>query len=146
MHDNYLICCLRLLQIREAKDTEKITEREYDFIEDPPNDFFCPVTLDLLLNPHQTTCCGKHLSDKAVTRIQKEQRACPLCKKQSLVAHPDIHFRRQVHELRVFCNHKERGCGWKGELSALEHHVESCPWKNSPILSTTLCEYLIIFP
>ena len=45
---------------------------------------------------------------------------------------PTVYFHHQVHKLCVVCRHKERGCGWEGELSALEHHVESCSWKNSP--------------
>ena len=111
-----------------------LTEMEYQFIQPPSKDFFCPVTFGLLLQPHQTTCCGHHLSDEAAARIQRAGGACPMCKNQSLATTPDIYFRRQVHALYVFCRHKERGCGWEGELSALEHHVDACPWKNSPLL------------
>ena len=116
------------------------TEQEYDFVERPSEDFFCPVTKDLLLQPHLTACCGHHLSDEAATRIQREGGACPMCKEKKLTTLPDKYFSRQVHELRVFCRHKERGCGWEGELSAWEHHVQSCPRKNSPIVTIPLCE------
>ena len=118
-----------------------MTEQEYNFVEQPSEDFFCPVTKDLLLQPHLTACCGHHLSDKAATKIQGEGGACPVCKEKKFTAHPDKYFSRQVHELRVFCRHKERGCGWEGDLSALEHHVQSCPRKNSPTVTIPLCEY-----
>ena len=45
----------------------------------------CPVTTDLLLQPHLTACCGKHLSKEAALRIKEEQGACPLCKEEKLV-------------------------------------------------------------
>ena len=47
----------------------------------------------------------------------------------------DKRLRRQVNKLRVFCRHEERGCGWQGELSDLEHHVQSCPMKNLPLMT-----------
>ena len=56
-----------------------------------------------------------------------------MCMKPNLSTTLNKHFLRQVRQLRVFCRHKERGCGWEGELSALEHHVKSYPRKNSPL-------------
>ena len=110
------------------------TEQEYHFVGKPSEDFFCPVMYGLLLEPHLTTCCGNHLSRDAATRIEGEGRPCPLCKAPHLKTTLNKHFRRQVYELRVFCCHKSRGCGWEGELSDQKHHVQSCPKKNSPLL------------
>ena len=114
------------------------TEQEYHFVEQLSKDFFCPVTLDLLLHPHLTACCGKHLSQEAATRIQGGGGACPLCKKPHLNTMLDKHYLRQVNELHVFCHHKERGCGWQGELSDLERHVQSCYMKTAPLLMTEM--------
>ena len=101
-------------------------EDDYLFVEPPPDDFFCPVTFGLLLQPHLTSCCGKHLSQESATRIQKEGGACPLCKKESWSTVLNKHFQRQVNSLRAFCRYEERGCGWQGELAALHKHIESC--------------------
>ena len=108
------------------------TEQEYHFVEQPSEDFFCPVTLDLLLQPHLTPCCGKHLSQEAATRIEGEGGSCPMCKESHLNTVLDKRFRRQVNELRVFCHHEDRGCGWQGELSDLKRHVQSCSMKTTP--------------
>ena len=125
--------------IREVKDIEQ----EYDFIEKPPNDFFCPIMDDLLLDPYQTACCGNHLSSEAASRLQEEKRGCPICRKKILIVTLDQHFRRRVYQLRVFCCHKKRGCGWKGELFDLEQHIQTCPRKNSPVVKDLpLCECL----
>ena len=110
-------------------------EEEFPFAEQPSEDFFCPVTCDLLLHPHLTACCGKHLSQEAATRIQGEEGACPLCKEPHLKTMLDKRFLRQVNELRVFCRHEDRGCGWQGELSHFKCHVQSCPMKTAPLFS-----------
>ena len=48
------------------------------------------------------------------------------------------HFQRQVNALHVFCHHEDRGCGWQGELSDLERHVQFCPMKDSPLMTDLL--------
>ena len=114
------------------------TEQEYHFVEQPSENFFCPVTFDLLLQPHLTECCGKHLSQEAATRIQRAGGACPLCKEPQLNTMLDKHVRRQINELRVFCLHEDRGCRWQGGLSDLERHAQSCPMKTAPLRTDLL--------
>ena len=108
-------------------------EEECDFVEEPPNDMVCPVMRSVMLEPHQTDCCGNHLSAEGVAKLQREGEACPLCRKPGFTSRPDQYFRRKVRELRVHCPHRRRGCEWVGELSDMERHVESCPRKNSPL-------------
>ena len=123
---------------RKSLDLPTPAEEDFPFIEQPSRDFFCPVTYGLLLQPHLTACCGKHLSQEAATWIQGEGGACPLCNKPHLKTMLDKRFRRQVNELRVFCHHEDRGCGWQGELSDLERHVQSCPMKTTPLMTDLL--------
>ena len=119
----------------EATEKQAPIEEDYPlkFVEQPSKDFFCPVTYGLLLQPHLTSCCGKHLSQEAATRIQREGEPCPLCKRPYWRTMKNKGFRRQVNELRVFCRHEDRGCGWQGELSDLERHVQSCPIRDQPL-------------
>ena len=112
-------------------------EEDLSLVEQPSDDFFCPVTFGLLLQPHLTSCCGKHISQEAVTRIMGEGGACPLCKmpwKTML----DKSFQRQVSSLHVFCRYEERGCGWQGDLAAFHHHVRSCPMSDAPLMTELL--------
>ena len=118
-----------------SADETKPQMQEYDFVEQLPFHFNCPVTYNLLLKPHQTDCCGHHLSEETVNKIQGKRQPCPLCKKLSWTTHFDTYFYRQVHEIHVFCHHKKRGCEWEGELRDLKSHVESCTRKDSPISS-----------
>ena len=115
-----------------AESQPRSVERDYDFVEGPSQDFFCPVTLELLLEPQLTSCCGHHLSREAATRLQKEGKVCPMCNEQEWNSMLDKFHRRRVHELRVRCPHKVDECDWVGEVNELKRHVESCakrPWE-----------------
>ena len=105
---------------------------DFDFIERPSEDFFCPVTLELLLDPHQTRCCGNHLSEKVVLRLQRDGKPCPMCKNPQLDTVTDKFHGRKVKAVRVRCPRTAMGCEWEGEVSGLQKHVNSCPkrpWK-----------------
>lgn len=109
--------------------------KDLQFIEIPTEDFFCPVTFELLQQPQLTLCCGNHLSADAVTRVQASDLPCPLCGTSPWNTVLDKHFQREVVALGVYCHHQDRGCVWQGELSALDTHAESCPMRNVPLLS-----------
>ena len=105
---------------------------DFDFVERPSQDFFCPVSLELLLEPQLTSCCGHHLSIEVVTRLQREGKACPMCNGEQWSAVFDKYHCRKVHEVRVRCWHKDNGCGWMGEINGLKRHADSCelrPWE-----------------
>ena len=108
-------------------------DREFYFVEKPDQDLYCPVTLEILLEPHQTDCCGQHISEKAANRIIKDGKPCPMCKDDHFTTHRDKYFKRNtVKTLRVYCFHKKSGCKWTGELGDLNNHSTSCPkrpWK-----------------
>ena len=93
-----------------------------DFIEKPSEDFYCPVTLEILTEPHQTLCCGNHLSQEAADRLKQARKPCPICNR-SLNTVPDKFFKRQVNQLKVRCSKKTLGCNWVGELGNLEKHL-----------------------
>ena len=101
-------------------------EKEFDFVERPSQDFFCPVSFELLLDPQQTSCCGNHLSLEVATRLQREGKSCPVCNGEQWSAMLDKYHRRRVHEVRVRCWNKDGGCGWVGEVNELRRHAVSC--------------------
>ena len=99
---------------------------EYDFVEQPPEEYFCPVSFAVLLEPYQTQCCGNHLSQKAYRRLQGQP--CPVCREDNLTAMKDKFHKRKVMSLRVRCPHKAEGCKLEGELGNLEQHVKGCQY------------------
>ncbi len=91
---------------------EQITEPaepDYDLVEQPDQDYFCPVSLELLVEPHQTTCCGHHISQQAANRLARERKPCPMCKQDNMATQEDKYFRRKVRQLNVRCPHKKSG-------------------------------------
>ena len=95
----------------------------YDFVEEPQRECYCIVTHKLLLEPFQTLCCGKHLSEEAVQQLQRDQKpACPHCNKSLKVVF-DLYFKHQVERLKVRCPNKGTGCSWRGELGCLDRHL-----------------------
>ena len=102
------------------------TEMDFDFVEHPPQEFFCPVTFELLLTPYLTACCGNHLSERAVNRINQENKPCPICKEPKLNTLLDKFHRRRVCEVRVRCPHTASGCEWVGEVGELSSHTDTC--------------------
>ena len=139
---SFITLCLRATS-HETSQKETVDE-DYPFIEQPSDDFFCPVTFGLLLQPHLTSCCGKHLSQEATARIKREGGACPLCNSSDWSTILSKHFQRQVNSLHVFCRHEDRGCGWHGELSDLERHVLSCPMADTPLMTDLLKSSLYV--
>ena len=122
-----------LFQVQNpAREDSSGSQKELDFLEHPSGDYFCPVTFELLLNPHQTTCCGNHLSEKAVRRLQRDGKPCPMCKEPELSTVQDKFHGRKVNAVQVRCPHTHRGCEWVGEAGQADQHVNSCtkrPWK-----------------
>ena len=100
---------------------------DYDFVEEPAKEFFCAVTLELLVEPQQTDCCGHHISAEVARRLLGEGKACPMCQQPRFTAHPDKFHGRKIRQLIVHCSNKKSGCGWEGELGDVEAHVGRCP-------------------
>ena len=140
MAESQAACCQEISNYPEVADqpqtrpteTDSPDQTDFDFVERPSEDFFCAVTFELLLDPHQTTCCGNHLSEKAVRRLQRDGKPCPMCKEPQLTTVQDKFHRRKVKAVQVRCPHKASGCEWVGEAGGLRQHVDSCPkcpWK-----------------
>ena len=108
---------------------------DYPFVKEPSQEFYCPVTFDLMLQPHLTSCCRQHMSQEVVSVLQRERKACPLCRAQCWNTVLDKALQQRVSSLLVFCCHVDRGCRWQGELSAFHHHMESCPMRDNPLIS-----------
>ena len=118
--------------VQEPPTNDQTAKLDYDFVEQPDQDYFCPVSLELLVEPHQTSCCGHHISQQAANRLIRERKPCPICKKDKFSTHEDLYFKRKVRQLKVRCPYKKSGCEWTGELQDLNHHTTSCPkrsWK-----------------
>ena len=97
---------------------------EYDFVDTPSQDYYCPVSLKLLTDPVQTSfCCGNHLSRDAAERLEKKGNPCPMCNHGPLRTTDDPFFKRMVLGVKVRCSNRQKGCSWVGRLEDSEKHL-----------------------
>ena len=112
---------------------------DYDFVEQPPEEYLCPVSFAVLLEPYQTQCCGNHLAKESYERLQGQP--CPVCREENLTAMKDKFHKRRVLSLKVRCPHKAEGCEWEGELGSLEQHLNTSN-NASSVAVVAACQYV----
>ena len=120
---------LALIYLKMASNATAVNSAvnvvEYDFVEKPSEEFFCPVTFELLLDPVQAnSCCGNHLSRAVAERLKAGRKPCPMCKTAPLRTVEDLFFKRKVRQLKIRCSNKSSGCMWVGDLGELENHLK----------------------
>ena len=135
---SHKVCCASepeqspVTTAQDSPSNNQGNEPEY-VVEQPDQDCFCPVSLELLTEPYLTSCCGHHISKQVVDRLIRERKPCPMCKEENFTAQVDKYFKRKViNTLKVRCPHKKNRCEWVGELGDLNNHSTSCPkrpWK-----------------
>lgn len=116
----------------------------YSFVSEsePMDEYICPLSGKVMLDPHQTDCCGNHISASRVEKLLRAKKPCPLCEAPNpadstggtrvFTTHRDLFYQRKVLNLLVYCPHSDNGCQWEGPLADLQSHTLSCdmqPWK-----------------
>ena len=96
--------------VRIHETTRKYDAEEYFFVEQPSDEYFCPLTRDLLLVPYLTDCCGKHVSSKVAKRMEEEGvgEECPICHSSQWNLMIDKNYQCKVNSIKVFCSHREK--------------------------------------
>ena len=110
---------------------------DYDFAAEVPSKYICTICSEVLREARLTECCGQHYCDSCLKKwlAQNAQKTCPQCRQKDFQSVLNKEKIREVNELQVYCRNKKDGCGWVGELSAVEEHVDkkcgytlvSCP-------------------
>ena len=100
--------------------------KEFYFVNEPPQDHFCPVCNELLTEPFLSDC-GHHICRACRGRLLASGKAeCTVCREPNSLndARLNRHLQRLVYDLMVRCKHHEEGCKWKGELRNLQEHLD----------------------
>ena len=118
--DQFILIPLIMAEIDESGGLD------YHFVEEPPDTLVCPVCLLPCREPHLISCCGKKVCHSCISRVQLAGQPCPLCRTPEFATMIDREVERQVLSLKVYCNNKEDGCTWIGELRQLERHSNTC--------------------
>ena len=101
---------------------------ECEFVDQPRElQFDCPICLYILREPHQATCCGNSFCRACIERVKEQNKPCPTCNEQGFNVFRDKRLQQRLYDFIVLCTHKDAGCEWRGELRALEKHLNSDP-------------------
>ena len=110
----------------------------YPLVDDLPEDFKCPLCLDVLLEPMLTNCCGHHFCNECIDDLRQKAKpaipkdddgvSCPMCQckaKGGFTLVLDKRTKRMLRSLKVECPNRQAGCEWIGDVAGLNEHVET---------------------
>ena len=99
-----------------------------EFVERPKElETDCPICLQVLRDPFQTSCCGNSFCQSCINRVKDDEKACPTCNKVGFGVFPDKRLRKSLYAFQVRCTHQKSGCEWIGELGELDRHLNLNP-------------------
>ncbi len=104
---------------------------DYQFVNPgPTDDQKCPICHLVVRDVYQVTCCGKLLCNGCLTRCRNGSNNCPMCRENIGNKYfQDTRGDREIKSLRVYCNYKDAGCKWIGELRDVEKHMNTCNYQ-----------------
>ena len=110
---------------------------DYTYVEEPPENLNCPICIMPCREPQIIDCCGAKFCRSCIERERFAGRPCPLCRVKEFKTLIDREHQRKILGLKVYCNHREQGCQWVGEVRHIDNHLaedcqyvlEVCRWK-----------------
>ena len=91
---------------------------------DSVNDFFYCKKCSLVARQLTiSTCCGESFCHACINGVSQQGGPCPECGEKMGILE-QLKFQKKISALQVYCNMKERGCGWSGTLEQLDTHLD----------------------
>ena len=94
-----------------------------EFVDPVPEDYYCPVCLQVLRDAQLTSCCGYHFCFTCIETVYGAGKPCPRCKNADFTILLDRQLTSRIKALKVYCKFKQEGCQWEGPLEQLETHL-----------------------
>lgn len=111
----------------------------YQFTDKPLDLLICKICQLVSQDPYETTCCHNTFCKLCIDTANRHGFiSCPLCRHQPVQTTECVQLHRQIQSLHVFCDNKETGCEWVGEVEAIKRHAKQCPY------NTVTCDYHIV--
>ena len=99
----------------------------YSFVDKLEDRLLCKICHLPCRDPYLSVCCG-HLFCKCCLDQKASENAnnvCPVSHDEEFKTFPNKAIDREVRALQIYCNNKEKGCDWQGELSSINNHIGS---------------------
>ncbi len=128
-----------------SSDSKNELHEGYDhqFLEPgPSDDQKCPICHLVVRNAYQINCCGKILCRGCLMKYRRQYHRCPMCRTYIGDKYfKDTRSDREIKSLKVYCDNKEAGCDWTGEVRQIEKHLERCDYQE---IECEMCEEAIL--
>ena len=95
-----------------------------EFIDSVSDDFYCKKCTLVARRLTVATCCGESFCHACIADNQEQGKPCPECEKTDFTSFEQVKNQKRINCLQVYCNLKERGCGWSGTLEQLDTHLD----------------------
>ena len=96
-----------------------------EFIDSVSDDFYCKKCNLVARRLTVTNCCGESFCHACIADTQEQGKPCPECEKTDFTFFELVKNQKRIDCLQVYCNLKERGCGWSGTLEQLDTHLDT---------------------
>ena len=104
---------------------------DYQFLEPGPSDIQkFPICHLVVRNAYQVNCCGKILCEGCMMKCRETSETCPICRTRiGDNCFKDTRSDLEIKSLKVYCDNKEAGCDWTGEVREIEKHLKECAYQ-----------------
>ena len=109
-----------------AKAFLSVNGYRLNFVEAPPDSFYCSICSTVLREPRIAECCGKTSCLTCVDSLVERKEACPFCKATPLIVLVNRQVRNRINDSKVFCPGKEKGCQAVEKFEAIAKHINQC--------------------
>lgn len=99
----------------------------------------CPICCHILTDPCIPNCEGECGYSFCRECIEEKWSPCPMCQTPFTVIVTNRKLGEGLQEMHVYCQNREKGCKWVGELRHLSDHLNPSAWRG-----LIGCEYTII--
>ena len=109
-----------------AKSFVSVNGYQVNFVESPPDSFYCSICSAVLREPRIAECCGKTSCLTCVDALIKGEEACPFCKISPLKVSVHRQVRNRINDSKVYCSGKGKGCQVVEKFEAIAKHIDQC--------------------
>ena len=113
---------------------------DYEFVDTPLDMLICKICHHPSREPHLSDCCGHTFCKSCLKGYEvslehplikgaSSSSSCPMCRSKEFKYVRNKQTERVIRSLKVFCNNKNEGCEWEGEINDIDKHLIHCQFR-----------------
>jgi len=115
-----------------GKETNEVPSGyDYEYVNSLPERLVCMLCGFPCRDAFLSVCCGHNFCSSCIDGCKgvgspvviSGMNDCPVCRDKDFITFPNKQANREIGNLHVKCNNKERGCVWQGELNDINNHL-----------------------